>query len=434
MDTSSLRPVARLARALSIMVLVCAAWPTVASALPPEQSASDSVDDALLELHVLDQHIRGDTRSFCQLRINVVGTDVMFTTGDRIYLWAYENDVLGDDLLFETNFVVTSAEVSAQLVDRTINCSSDFGSDASATLEVYASARVEKAACGTFCVWDRPETAALNLMERDDDTAEEDDTAATAVALPAATPASRIGVDADYFRVTLASSAIIDLTAFYRPVSGRVDAELLDGSEALLATASDQSTGGTLTSGALGAGTYYVRVTPRAPPDAQFYDLVISLTSTSCAGGATEMRPCEMCGMEQRACTGSAWGPWGACMMQGECVADATDTRACGGGGTETRTCSSSCAWGAYGACMGMRTDDDAGTGSDGGPPGTDAGPPLPRDGGVPADAGAGRDAGPTTMAGGCSCRSAGVGGGAPAPIVVGFLSMLAFLRRRRRR
>lgn len=433
MNNPRLSIVARFAAAFPVTVLLVAALPTAVSALPPEQSATDSVDDALVELTVLDQHIRGDTRSWCRVRINVLGTDVMFTTGDRIFLWVYEDDILGDDELWSTSFDVTAAEVSAQLVDRTLDCVSDFGSDASPTLEIYASARVEKAACGTFCVWDRPATAALDVSENDDDSTEDDDTASTAVALPPGTPASRIAIDTDYHEVTLVSPSIIELTTFYRPAAGRVDAELLDSSETLLLASTDQPGGGALTSAALTAGTYYVRVTPRAPPDSQFYDLVISLSSTSCAAGATEMRPCEMCGTERRLCEGSVWGAWGACMMQGECIADAMETRACGGGGIEARTCSSTCTWAAYGMCMGMRTDDDAGMDTDGGTPGRDAGVPPPSDGGDLPDAGGGRDGGPGSMDGGCSCRSASGGRAAPMPFVLA-LAALPFVRRCRRR
>lgn len=418
-----------MAKRLVWVPFACAALALVsadAAALPTPYNVVASVDDAYLGLRLVTDRIQGDSRSLCGVHIEVTDTLVPLTAGDRVYLAVYEDDLAGDDELWTYDFAVTAAEVSAGFVWRDFDCSGDFGEDVAGGLEIYATARVEKAACTGFCVWDRPETRAVALTDLADDEAEDDDTIDTANPATAGTTESRIATDADHHRFELTGGSNVEVTVAFDATVGAVDVDLLDGAGVLIASAFDTDTGASLVR-TLDAGTYFVRTTPRAAPDFNFYDLRVDLSSATCT--VSESRACGMCGVQTRDCAGGEWQAWGACEDEGECSPGAHDSRGCGVGGIEARVCSDVCAWGAFGACEGMVTDDDGGMSG-----GVDAGePPVAIDGGV--EPGVGSDAGPSAMTGGgCAVGGGPRSGASLLPLLLGALFVFRARSRRGRR
>ena len=81
--------------------------------------ATDEDGDAVLTLTVEDViRVSPPSVNWCSVAIDVDGDAVVFSAGDLIEIWVYEDDILNDDLLFDTSFVVTAAEVLAQQVIR----------------------------------------------------------------------------------------------------------------------------------------------------------------------------------------------------------------------------------------------------------------------------------------------------------------------------
>ncbi|MCG3174528.1 MAG: hypothetical protein GMKNLPBB_02772 [Myxococcota bacterium] len=77
-----------------------------------------------------------------------------------------------------------------------------------------------------------------------------------------------------------------------------------------------------------------------------------------CSAGATDTRPCGLCGVERRTCSSSTctWGSWGNCESQGVCQQGASRTGPCGKCGTSQQTCGQTCQWEAAGACTGEKS------------------------------------------------------------------------------
>ena len=150
--------------------LATAAW-----AVPSTTTEHDTVDDATIWLTVRNDMILGDAESYCEVRIRVYGSEEPFSSGDSILIEVYEDDTAGDDLLWDHEFTINSSELSANYVDRTFDCSSDFGDDVGDVSELYAEAEVVKDECGFWCAYDRPETDNIDVDELNDDSAETDD-------------------------------------------------------------------------------------------------------------------------------------------------------------------------------------------------------------------------------------------------------------------
>ena len=144
-----------------LCVCICALL-LATPALATTSSVSDTDDDATLTLTAENEYFIGVTVDWCEVTIQVVGIDVAFSSGDQVTVRVYEDDVAGDDLLFETTFTVTASEVANQLVDRTFNCSADLILfELPPTAEVYAEALVNKSNCGFLCLNDDPMTPNL---------------------------------------------------------------------------------------------------------------------------------------------------------------------------------------------------------------------------------------------------------------------------------
>ncbi|MBI2377689.1 MAG: hypothetical protein HYV07_27050 [Deltaproteobacteria bacterium] len=354
-----------------IPLAVLALYPQAASALPHLQNASASEDDASITLVINDQYIVGDVRSFCQLTLNVGSIDVAFTGGDRVFLKLYEDDTIGDELLWSTDFAITAAELSAGRVQRTFDCSTNFLDDGVGNSELYAAARVEKDACGTFCFYDEPETGLLNTIAMQDDAAEEDDASSRATTQLVGTTPDRIARDADWFAIDVAATSDVRVEAPHVSSVGRVSLTLFDAAMNPLGTPADGPDTVLVSTAGVPPQRLFVRVQPRSTTDFNFYDLKLQLGQPTCTVGATESEPCGSCGMRTRTCTGGTWSQFGSCSVEGECSPGSVDTRACATAGTESRMCDAACHWGAYGGCTGECAGADTRSCYDG-PSGTD--------------------------------------------------------------
>jgi hypothetical protein len=366
----------------------------IALALPATKSESDSVDDATVTLTVLDKTILGDNKSFCQVRLKDVGSEVSFKAGDKVFVWVYENDTVGDDAIWETDFTVSSAEVTANKVDRTMDCSGPFGDDVGDEAEYYAKARVEKDECGFWCTLDRPSTSNITVPEVDDDGREEDDTTGTAKPLGLGTVSESIARDQDWHSFQVVSLSDVVFDALHDPDTGRLDAILLDAAGAQLAIGVDHADRTQVSATFLLAGTYHLRVSPRSSANFNFYDMDLGLETVPvectpgvpgteacglcgerarpcseygqwgdwgacggegvCTPGTQETDPCGLCGQSQRVCTPACQWDVGACAGEGECEPDAVEDQTCEGIGTQSRSCGVDCMWGAFGDCEGI--------------------------------------------------------------------------------
>ena len=337
-------------------VLLGLLWASNAWALPPEQSESDTDDDATLTLTTLDQVILGDQRSFCRIRIEISGDDVALTAGDLVELEVFENDFAGDDLLWNQEFRINDAEAAAGRADRTFDCTSNFGDSDGVgnSLELIANAIVRKEECGNFCRFDRPGTSELSLDEIDgDDVAEEDNDTAHAFALPLGRTGGRIGKDADWSRISFLDRSVVTFRVLHRTSTGRMEAQMVDaeGNQIEIGEFADGDT--TVSTGALAAGDYFVRVQPQDGNDYNFYDLELGVVSGGCEPDAMELRPCGRCGQQTRTCIdGERWTEFGECANEGGCGPGDTRDAACGNCGTVTETCDDTCNW-TVGECMG---------------------------------------------------------------------------------
>lgn len=342
--------------ALGVLILtaITTQGPTSARALPPTLSAADVDGDATVTLWVLDRAIDGDDRTWCEVRVEVVDAVHGLTAGDEITVSVFEDDLMFNDLIFETTITVTAGEAAAGLVDQTLDCSgSFFTGDLGLGVEVFAEANVSKATCGTFCFDDYPVTANLTVSVEDDDAFEEDDTFSTAVTLATGSFTDRICRDADWWSFQVTEPSQLTLGLAFDPNVGALSAAVLDATSQSEVAATSPSAAGADLDVVLPAGSYYLRVTHDTGDDFNFYDYTVSISSTGCTPGATEDRPCGDCGTETRSCDGAGtWGSFGGCTGEGECSPGDTEGRACDGG-AEQRSCEATCAWSAYGPCEG---------------------------------------------------------------------------------
>lgn len=384
-----------------IAALGLALWPSIASALVPEASANDTVDDARIELYVDSSVITGDTRSRCRIHLDVSQDSVGFSDNDHVYVWFYEDDLASDDLLWSTDFAVHPADLDgAGHLVRDFDCTSDFGTDGVGTLEVYASARVEKDNCGFACVYDRPSAGNINLGEVEDDGNEEDDASAQAHGLALGMNRDRIARDQDWQSVDLQSRSRLSIRALHHPEAGALDIALLNAAQQQIAQGVDDVGATVLTFEPAEAGTWYFRVSPRQGNDFNFYDLDFSVSTLAgdcaagqmdtqacgncgthtrscdangnwldfgacggegaCAPASTRNSPCGQCGTTQDTCSDVCAWTAGACADEGPCQPGAEDEEACATGGTHVRTCGADCHWGDYGECGGAECQDGA--------------------------------------------------------------------------
>ena len=334
--------------------------PSLGFAVPGTSTRSDTVDDARIWLTTRTQTILGDSAIYCSVRIRVGSSDTGFSGGDRVKLWVYEDDTVGDDQIWYHSFTVTSAEVSSGLVDRTFNCSGSVEDDPGDHAEFYAEAEVIKDKCGTWCAYDRPETDNIEVDEVTDDAGENDDISAYAKPLGLGLTTGRISRDQDWYRFELASPAAVDVRVEHDPGVGRLDLRLFDNSGNPVRTGTDWSSMTRVDEDFLAAGTYRLRVNPRNTTGYNFYDLrlLVEPLATECFPGTTDSDACGNCGMRSRYCNElGRWTPWSGCQGQGVCVPGTLSVDECGLCGAVTSQCTDTCQWD-VGGCEGSGVCD----------------------------------------------------------------------------
>lgn len=268
---------------------------SAALGLPASVTRNDTVDDATVTVTIWDAFILGDARSWCELRIQVGNGDVAFKANDTVELWLYEDDTVGDEVLWHHIFNVNAAQISGG-VDETFDCTADFLDDVGSTSEIYAEAEVTKDNCGFLCVYDRPSTGLIDAAELDDDGNDDgagDDNFGAARTLPNGALPGRINRDADWYVIDATGPMSLDVSVLHRPEGGRLDLGLYDSFGIDTGTAAtDAADRARLQVANLALGTWYVRVLPRTASDFNFYDLDSSLQSlvTTCTPGNQSSR------------------------------------------------------------------------------------------------------------------------------------------------
>ena len=201
-----------------------------------------------------------------------------------VSIWVREDDIIFDELLWETSFTVTSEEVAIGLVDRTFDCSFDLPDvEAGPMWEIYADALVDKDN-GPFVDDDSPMTPNLEVEKVEDDTAEDDDSQGTAAILVLDTVLDRIARDDDWFWFTLTDPAELEVKLTFRPGCGRLDATLYPNDDSPVGAA-DEDDGAKISTGLVGAGSHTILVSPRDTGDFNFYDITVIATIPIFADG-----------------------------------------------------------------------------------------------------------------------------------------------------
>ena len=330
----------------SLTALVLLATPAAVSALPAALSSTGADDDANIALSVLDASIIGDSRSPCSLEFSDAGSDVVFTDGDTIHLAVWEDDVAGDELIWELTIPVTGDLLEGGAFAGDFDCTSDFGEDGfGGELEIYAQAVVTKAECGTWCLYDRPTTANLNVTEVIDDEAEDDDTPDDGLRLLPGLTDGRALTDQDFFALILTEAARVELSILAVDAHGpvAVTLETPEGERVVEPVRGEESI--LFTPGAMPVGTYYLRLQPAERPDFAFYDVSLTVDVGACGDGATESEECGSCGSRSRSCVDGSWDSWSGCSDEGECAPGDSRLDDCGNCGVRSVSCSDSCAW-----------------------------------------------------------------------------------------
>ena len=146
-------------------------------ARPTQRVVSRDEGDASVTLTLESQYIEGDSLIPCEVTFSVAGERRPFEIGDTISMSVREDDLIGDDTLWEQEVIVDAAIENVQNFTMTYDCSFAALGDALGSIEVYAKLDVDKADCGNICELsggeDTPSTANIYMREVDDDDAEE---------------------------------------------------------------------------------------------------------------------------------------------------------------------------------------------------------------------------------------------------------------------
>ena len=127
-------------------------------------TASDTDDDATLTLNIEDTLVLGVNQQWRTLQIVVDDVHEPFTTGDTVALSLWEDDGPSNDLLFQTSFTVSTAEITVGLVNRSFALIfTPEPDDGTSTADIFAEGLVNKDACGLFCTFDNPVTSIIDV-------------------------------------------------------------------------------------------------------------------------------------------------------------------------------------------------------------------------------------------------------------------------------
>jgi len=270
-----------------VTAVACTLLPLMAHALPAEISESAEDDDASVTLTMLDQTIVSDPLVWCSLEVAVGSTAVGWTEGDTITVSVYEDDPVGNDLVWTDEHVISAEEAAEETFEATFNCGAagmddGFGS----SVEFFAELAVDKAACTGLCNQDDPTTSNLDVLVVEDDDAEEDDD--TTMARPATLDLlhERIAADPDYMRVTMANSGSLEATLDFMPECGEVAVSVVDDRGRVLAEGEADADGATVVAEVSAPGAYFVVSGPADAGDFNFYDIEVR-TELDPDGGGT---------------------------------------------------------------------------------------------------------------------------------------------------
>ncbi|MFN3202552.1 MAG: hypothetical protein ACE366_29445 [Bradymonadia bacterium] len=343
------------ARVWAACIFACVVTPGLSFALPTLETVETTVDDARLVLSARTEYITGDTQSECTVRLVVDGEGVAIGEGDRAVVRVYENDFIGDDAYWSTEFEFSPREISEQQSDRVFDCSGQFPGDGNDEIELVATAEVQKGSCGFFCVWDRPTTPEIVMTDVGDDAAEQDDAVDQATPLPLGLTEGRVGIDQDFFEFELVGPTRVLFQAEHVASVGRLEVSLFgsDG-ESRVGEGMNEDQATVLDAPFLDRGTYYVRVTPREGDNFNFYDVrfAVAPVQQDCSPGTEEEESCGNCGVRVRSCDAmGSWGMFGPCEQEGICSPGESRTQTCGLCGERTETCDDTCNWGDAGPC-----------------------------------------------------------------------------------
>ena len=259
--------------------------PSLAWALPEVQEESDTVDDATITLRVQTQGIIDDPRFWCEIEIDVVGTEVGLSAGDTVTLEFTEDDFFANDVLWMMTHTITQQEADAQAYNEVFDCSSPVMADGVGDLEFFAEAEVDKALCTGLCAFDRPTTSNLDVEGLDDDEAEDDDVAMDAADSVDGVPQERIARDEDWVRITMQEPGEIQADFEYMTICGQIDAVLVDENDEMVAEIETGDDSGEVSATGLSPGVYFLQIQPQDAADFNFYDLTVDVTFTP--GGTT---------------------------------------------------------------------------------------------------------------------------------------------------
>lgn len=333
---------------------------TLAWARPSTRMVTQDEDDATITLTLESQFIEDDLNIPCLVHVLVLDEDVPFTVGDTIFISVKEDDLIGDDLLWTAEEVVTEQIVTAGQFERSYDCRFPAVGDALANvLEVYARVEVEKEACsGLFCQQDHLSTSNISLLKKTDDLAEEDDTSREGTVVEQRLISDRISTDSDWYQLEFAVQ--VELLARLETwlVGGDLELKLYDATLNLLASATPGSSDEAKSlrpPSSLSPGQYFLEVIPSFEGDFNFYDLymVESEVMGDCVVGDIERQPCGLCGNQERVCNGGGeWSMWSSCIGVGACEPGSEESEGCGEGGNRNRVCGVDCQWMPYSECI----------------------------------------------------------------------------------
>ena len=321
-----------------------------ASALPAVQNVSTTAGHTTVTLWVLDSAIDGDTVSWCEIRVEVVTSGGNpLSTDDVVSLWVRELDGVLNELLWTTSFSPTSAEVTAGLVDRTFDCSTDFGTDLGPNFEIYTEAETNWDCCflNDFAL-----SLTRSVARQSDDGAEEDDTSSLATDLTSGTTAERICADEDWYAFNLTDPTAVRLAVDFDSSTGDLLGTLYNDNMTGIGSTSPSAHGATLET-ILGPGDYTFVLEPLQQTNPNFCDVTATLTPAACLPNDLDDQACGKCGQQWRTCgADGTWGGFGACAGEGPCTSGDTETQSCEDDtGTQARVCNTECTWAAWSPC-----------------------------------------------------------------------------------
>ena len=334
-----------------------------AYALPQVIDVSDEDGDASIRLQMEELFIKDDQAVYCYIEVVVVGDNRELRAGDTINTHLYEDDLIGDDSVWEREEIVTEEEAELQRFERMYDCSSGAIGDVVGNLEMYAQVEVDKQDCGFGCEInplqgeDTATTGTIIQTEIDDDEVEDDDTRELAWIAGTTDFLNRVAKDEDWIQLNYTQSVELQATLSSNLAGGLLSLTLFDESGVVLNQAYiDDTTNRILfeTPVLLSSGRYYLQVMPTMMGNFNFYDMIVTETyiMQECEPNSMEERACALCGIEIKTCAeDGTWNEWSECSQQGVCQPGNMETQVCNEIGTQQRVCTNECQWGDFGPC-----------------------------------------------------------------------------------